>query len=67
MLGRAAVRHGSCCGAPPGLDCTDYAKSKHAQRQVEKRQWRREASEVDVGETGAELNGDDQWPRISYT
>jgi hypothetical protein len=42
MLGRAAGRHGSCCGGPPGPDCADYYKGKKAQRAYEKRQWRRE-------------------------
>jgi hypothetical protein len=48
MLGRAADRHGSCCGGPPGLDCADYSKSKHQQRRIERRQWRREADREDV-------------------
>lgn len=24
MAGRLANRHGSCCGGPPGIDCSDY-------------------------------------------
>lgn len=42
MLGRAADRHGSCCGAPPGIDCSDYGLTKGAQRRYEDRRWRRE-------------------------
>lgn len=42
MLGRAAGRHGSCCGGPPGPDCADFYKGKKAQRAHEKREWQRE-------------------------
>jgi hypothetical protein len=42
MLGRAAGRHGSCCGGPPGADCADYYKGKKPQRSHEKRQWQKE-------------------------
>jgi hypothetical protein len=42
MLGRAAGRHGSCCGGPPGPDCADYYKGKKAQRAHEKREWQKE-------------------------
>jgi hypothetical protein len=42
MLNRAADRNGSCCGAPSGLDCADYSKTRHQQRRIEKREWRRE-------------------------
>lgn len=42
MLGRAAGRHGSCCGGPPGPDCVDHYKGKKAQRAHERRQWQRE-------------------------
>lgn len=42
MLGRAADRHGSCCGGPPGIDCADYYKGKKAQRYWERHQWQKE-------------------------
>lgn len=40
MAGRAANRHGSCCGAPPGIDCSDYGLSVKGQRRVEDVLWR---------------------------
>lgn len=47
MLGRAARRHSSCCRVVPlGPDCTDFSKSKQTQRQIEKREWRRELRAV---------------------
>lgn len=47
MLGRAADRHGSCCGGPPGIDCADFYKGKKAQRYHEGRQWQREQDRED--------------------
>lgn len=41
MAGRAANRHGSCCGAPPGIDCSDYSKSVKDERRIEDAWWRR--------------------------
>jgi hypothetical protein len=41
MAGRAANRHSSCCGAPPGIDCSDYSLTVKDQRRLEGRQWRR--------------------------
>jgi hypothetical protein len=48
MLNRAARRHGSCCGAPPGPDCDNRTRPKREQRHVEKAQWRREVDREDV-------------------
>lgn len=42
MLGRAASRHGSCCGGPSGPDCDDRTRPKREQRHIEKRQWERQ-------------------------
>lgn len=47
MLGRAADRHGSCCGGPPGIDCADYSSTRRIQRKYEKRQWQREEAVVE--------------------
>ncbi len=41
MAGRAANRHGSCCGGPPGIDCADFGKSVKDQRHLEDAWWRR--------------------------
>jgi hypothetical protein len=41
MAGRAANRHGSCCGAPPGIDCADYSKTVKDQRHIEDAWWQR--------------------------
>lgn len=46
MAGRAANRHGSCCGGPPGIDCADYGKSVKDQRHLEDAWWR--ATEVSL-------------------
>lgn len=48
LLGRAARRNGSCCGAAPGIDCADYSRTKHQQRQAERRCWRREEADVEA-------------------
>lgn len=40
MAGRAANRHGSCCGGPPGIDCADYGKTVKGQRHIEDGWWR---------------------------
>lgn len=57
MAGRAANRHGSCCGGPPGIDCSDYGGDAHWQRRVEAREWRRDQDDEDdeapAGEAGA--------------
>lgn len=41
MAGRAANRHGSCCGAPPGIDCSDFGKTVKGQRRIEDAWWQR--------------------------
>lgn len=41
MAGRAANRHGSCCGAPPGPACVDHALTGGEQRRFEDAAWRR--------------------------
>ena len=41
MAGRAASRHGSCCGAPAGYDCSDYSLTVRDQRRIEEAWWRR--------------------------
>lgn len=59
LLGRAARRNGSCCGAAPGIDCADYARTKHQQRQAEKRAWKRD--DDGVAPTPARPMGQDGW------
>lgn len=41
MAGRVANRHGSCCGGPPGIDCSDFGKSVKDQRRLEDAWWQR--------------------------
>lgn len=41
MANHAANRHGSCCGGPPGIDCSDFGKSVKDQRHLEDAWWRR--------------------------
>ena len=41
MAGRAANRPGSCCGRPPGIDCSDYGLTVKDQRRLEDTWWRR--------------------------
>ena len=41
MAGRAANRHGSCCGATPGPDCVDHGVSVKDQRHIEDAWWQR--------------------------
>lgn len=58
ILGRAADRHGSCCGRPPGIDCADYYKGKKAQRYHEERQWKREQERVESYRDGMDPEPD---------